>query len=500
MTTRSHITQIMQNYLDATDRRSRENPVALEVQLLNMAAAPLEDLNLRVTRETTQTLQTVPIGIDNGGVYHAGRVPEAFLTGPEQTTFNSVVGKSGANFTTLTHYDDRLPIPSRVESNQSVAFTNPILFTLVGTGDTISQTFTVQHVYPGTFPIPNKLTVWVNQLGFNLVDVVLTITGETYPQPAWVSERRKTIEVLEITSEGVGTSRNRWALIDHIAVRNLPVGVRLQGWSMPFNLPACPDPSRPYITPEDRDVLFPRYWQISNSDNLLKEMYRAGGFTGLETVNSYSLPEPMTDVAVEPFTYGMHVASGTKIYYVDRREYQADMTQTGLIAEPLYGLQVVPDILKSGPVRYVILSGIPFANSANIFQYRYVVNKTNSILPNGALGPIDAGWRGGAPQPVSFAMLTDGDYEFRLEMQDGSGVPTVDIFPYRNAALNPLKVIDVSSLIDSIRGLAFDSYGKLWIWNGNFAIPITIHYDGYVFDADSKTIFTTEPFDSLQIS
>lgn len=501
MTQRSHITQVMQNYFDATDRRTRENSAALEAQLLNMAAVTLEDLNLRVTRETSQTLQTIPVGIDNGGVYYSGRVPEQFLTGPDQTSFTSVVAKKGSNLTTLSVYDDKLPVPSRLEvTSDPVGLTNPILFTVTGTGDEQSQLFTVQHVFLGSFPIPNKLTLWLDQLGLNLVDVILTITGETAPQPAWISERKKTTEVVEITSEGVAYSRNRWALIDKIDIRNLPVGVRVRGWSIPFGLPACPDPVRPYTTPEDRDVLYPRYWQISNSDSLLYEMYRAGGFSGLEPVNSYSVVDILSGVAIEPFTNGMYIATANKIYYADRREYQPDLTQTGLQTEPLYGLQVSIDISKTGPTRYVALSAIPFANANSIFQYRYTVNGTNSILPNGALGPLNAGWRGGAPQPVSFAMLASGDYQFRLEMQDGNGITTFDVVPYRNASLVPLKTIDISGLVDSIVGLCFDSYGQLWVWDGNFAIPIKIHYDGYVFDADTKTIFVTEQFDSLQIS
>lgn len=502
MAERSHLTQIYQNYFDSTDVRSRESTASLEAQLLNLAAASQEDLVLRVARETTQTIQTVPLNLDNFGVYYSSTVPQAFLTGPDQTTFNSVVADLNGTQITLTLYDDTLPIPSRILVNGSntIAIANPQMFEITGSGDDQAQIYTVQYVEPGSFPIENKLTLWVDQVGLNQLNITLTIIGETAPQPAWASERRKTTEVLTITGEGYAITRHRWALIDKIGIRGLPTGVRLRGWSMPFNLPAVIDTARQYTTPEDRDVLYDRYWSIDSDNKFINEMFMAEGFTGLETVNTYATPELINDIAIEPFTYGIFIASGTKLYYGDRREYQADMTETGLAIEPLFGLQVVPDNTQTGGTKYVILSGTPYASANNIFQYRYTVNGTNSILPDGSLGPINAGWRGGAPQPVSFALLTTGDYQFRLEMQDSSGITTFDVVPYKNASFTSLKSIDLSAFIDIIKSIAYDSYGTLWVWNGAFAIPLDIHYDGYVFDADSKTIFVTEPFDSLQIS
>lgn len=497
---RSHLLQIMQNYFDSTDVRSRENPVSLEAQLLNLAAAPLEDLSLRINRESALALQTTPLNIDNGGVYYAGRVPQAALTGPFQTTLNSVVGKLGSSTTTLSLYDDRLPIPSRISVGDPVPLANPLIFTVVGFGDSQNQSFATQYVAPGAFPIPNKLTVWADQIGLNQLSVTLTVVGETAPQPVWFAERRKTTEVLTINSEGAFITRNRWAQIDRIAIRGLPLGVRLRGWSIPFAMPACSDPARPYTTPEDRDVLYPRYWQISNSDNLLKEMYRAGGFTGLESVNSYLLTDALIDVAVEPNTYGLYAISQSKLYYTDRREVMPNLAGTGLSVEPLFGLQVQWDISKVGAPRYVILSGIPYARAQNIFQYRYIVNGVNSILPDGSLGPIDRGWRGGAPATISIPLLNTGDYVFKLEMQDASGLTSVDVVPWKSAAFTPLKTIDISAVIDIPRGLAFDSYGTLWAWNGSFAIPITVRYDGYIFDANTQMIFTTDQWDSLQVS
>lgn len=513
---KSHLLQILMNYWDSTDVRSRENQTAIESQLLNMAAVELEDLQLRITRETSQSLQEVPTNIDSGGVYHSSTVPSSVVPALDATTFNSVQGMSGDVVSTLNPYDDTLPVPTRIEvdADGAIAISNPILFTLIGSGDPQAQMYTVQYVAPGTFPIPNQLTLWVDQPGLNTPQVELTITGETAPQPAWIAERRKTIEVVKITGEGHAVTRNRWAVIDKIAVRGLPLGTRLRGWSMPFALPATPDDARPYSTPEDRDILFPRYWQISNSEELLKELYRAGGFTGLETVNTYSLNNDLIDVAVEPNTNGLYAVSANTLYYADRREFMPDTSLTGIPAEPMYGLQVAYDITKSGTIRYVTLSGVPYAAAENVAQYRYLVGIdtsisesiggnaafTNSILPDGSLGPLNFGWRGGPPQPISFPMLNIGDYQFRLECQDSSGTLTYDVVPWHNAMFMPLASLDLSNLIDVVAGLAFDSYGTLWIWNGSFAIPVTIHYDGYVYDPDTKKIFLTDSYDSVQIS
>jgi hypothetical protein len=508
MTQRSHITQVMQNYFDATDVRSRANPTALENQLLNLAAIELEDLNMRLDREVTQTIQNVPTNIDNQGVYYSLPIPSSVIISPTQTSFNSVVTTIDDISTTLSLYDDKLPAPTRIEIDtpNTVELSNPLMFTAIGQGDDLAQAYAVQYVNPGNFPIPNKLTLWADQLGSNEIDLRLTIIGETFPQPAWVAERKKTTEILEITEEGVAYTRNRWATIDSIAIRNLPTGVRVRGWSMPFNLPACPDIARPYTTIEDRDILYNRYWQIVNNESLLYEVYNARGLTGLEPVNSYAISNVLVDVAVEPFTNGMFLASDSVLYYADRREFYADLATTGISAEPLYGLQVQYDFDKPGPTRYVTISGTPYANSDNIFQYRYTVlpvdslNVRFSILPDGSIGPSDSGWRGGAPQTVSFALTDNIDYEFRLEMQDINGATTYDIRPFKNAALTPMSSIDLSVMVDSIQGLAFDSYGQLWIWNGSFALPVLLHYDAYLFDPESKTLFATEPFDSIIVT
>lgn len=505
MVPRSYMTQRMQNYLDYSDVRSRESPVSLESQLLNLAGFEIEDLIQRVGRETTQSLQSTPVNIDNLGVYYSSQLPSSLQPAQGVTTFSNIVGLLGDKQITLNPYTDTLPIPSRVEIDvpNIVPFPTPLMFEITGAGYSSNgpiQNYAVQYVQPGTFPIPNKLTLWVDKIGFNLVQITLTITGNVFPTSPWVSDQKTTTEVLTITQEGAAITRNRWSSISQIVIHNLPVNMRLRGYSMPFNLYSVPDTARPYTAPEHRGQLFPRYWKIDNVDSLLLETYQAGLFTGMETLNSYRLPDIITDVAVEPYTYGMYVCSKDALYYVDRREYQASLLDTGLTVEPLYGLQVSFDFTKKGPVRYAALSAVPYANSGNIVQYRYVLNSTNTILPSGALGPINAGWRAGAPAPVSFPMIFFTDYQFELQMQDTNGVITTDIVPFRNAILNPLKVIGMQSMIDNIAGMAYDSYGKLWLWNGFFALPLIIHNDSYVYDPDTTTLYVTEPFDSLQVT
>ena len=272
---------------------------------------------------------------------------------------------------------------------------------------------------------------------------------------------------------------------------------------MPFNLPAALDAARPYSDWEDRTIIYDRYWQIDNVNGYLQELYEAVPLSGLEIINSYASPTQLVDIAIEPFTNGMWVASSSQLFYVDRREYMADLSETGLTTEPLYGLQVARDITKLGPVVYIQLSGTPYANSINISQYQYTVNFNgivSSILPDGFLGPNNAGWGQKVPQPVSIPLLSLGSYIFTLQCQDINGVITEDIFPYLNPQLTPLQTIDMHSQIDNIVGMGFDSYGQLWLWNGSFAYTLNIHYDGYIVDPTSNSIFVTEAYDSLQIS
>lgn len=506
---RSHLTQIMQNYFDHTDVRSRENAYAIENQLLNMAAVELEDLILRITREASVNIQNVPINIDNGGIYYSGRVPDNFVLSPDQSTLNSVIGTKDGMNTSLQPYNDTLPIPTKISIDPSlsaVPMTDPVIFDLTGEGDTTTQSYAVKYATPGILLIPNQLTLWLDQLGLNQVSITVTIIGETTPRSAWFIERKKATEVLTINAEGVATTRNRWAVIDQIAVRGLSTGVRLRGWNIPFGLPACVDSARPYTDPAYRDRLFPRYWIISNDNNRLEEDFLDIGFTGLEMLTLRPIPEPLIDIAVEPNTNGLFVTSQTSLYYLDRREASPVLSGTGIIIEPLFGLQVELDSTKTGPAPFVILSGTPYARSNEIAQYRYIMTDPSStqwgVLPDGSLVNMtdDSAWRVGNPQSITIPLLMTGSYIFTLECQDAGGNLTIDVVPYQSQTFSPLVTIDLSTMFDNIAGMAFDSYNRLWIWTGSFAIPIKLLYDGYVFDPSGKIIYTTDLYDTLTIS
>lgn len=503
---KSFYQQVMMNYFDYTDVRSRQNSTSLENQLLNMAAVELESLNLRSFRESAQTLETVPTNIDNGGIYFGAQLPQSLLPQNTPPTFSSVVGFNGSSMTTLVPYDDTLPIPAYIDldSTRSVPLSNPILFTLTGIGDTQALVWAVQYAYPSgivtPFPVPNVLSVWVDQLTIYQSNVVLTIVGEIHPQPAWVAERKTTTEVITISGEGFAQTHNRWSNIHQVAVRGLPQGARIRGYCMPFNLPAVPDLARPFTTPQDRLLTFNRYWEIDNSDGLLKEVYDYSGFAGMLTYQSYLLNDTLIDVAVEPNTNGIFAVSGTKLYYADRREVMPSLLGTGLMAEPFYGLSVTYDDTKTGLTRYVVLAATAYATASSLFQYRYTVNGANSVLPNGALGPMNQGWRIGTPIAVSVPMLQSGNYTFRLEQQDASGNTVVDVVPWHNPEFTPLASLDITDLTDTVASIAFDDYGTLWFWNGTFITPVVIHYNAYVFDQASQMIFATDSFDALEVT
>lgn len=503
---KSYYQQVMMNYWDHTDVRSRDNSTSIENQLLNMAAVELEDLNLRSFRESAQTLQTVPTNIDNEGIYFGAQLPQALLPKNDPPTFTSVIGFNGSSQTLLHSFNDTLPVPTRVtlDSSRSVPMTNPVLFTLTGFGDTQALVWGVQYAFqPGTvtdFPTPNALSVWVDQLTIYQSNVTLTIIGEVHPQPAWVAERKTVTEVLTISGEGFAQTQNRWTNIHQVAVRGLAQGVRIRGYCMPLNLPAAPDLARPFTTPQDRLLTFNRYWEIDNTDSLLKETYDYTGFAGRLIHQSYLLHDQLLDVAVEPHTYGLFAISGTTLYYIDRREVMPDLENTGLMTEPFYGLVVRYDDTKTGPTRYVQLNATPYATAPSLYQWRYTVNGTNSILPTGALGPINKGWRIGVPEAVSVPMLTPGDYTFRLEQQDINGNTTVDVVPWHNPQFSPLAAIDITDSVDTVIGMTFDSYGTLWIWNGTFLVPVVLHYDAYVYDANTQAIFATDNYDALQVN
>jgi hypothetical protein len=496
---RSHRVQELLNYFDLNDLRIRKHPYSIDAQLLNLAATGYDDINIRHSRELKQNLMSVPTEIDNNGVYYQ-------LTIPDGVQFDTVVGHIGTTDYVLTQYDDVLPVPKLLRfspSQQSVPFTNPIMFTIVGTGDTVRQEYRpIVLTDLGSLVIPNTLTFWTDNTSLSVLSVDLLIEGETHPRPAWYKQRKKTTEVVTISGVGAATTKKRWSVIDKITVRGLPAGAKITCYSMPFGLPAVKDDARPYIHQDDRDRLYERYWQISNSEGLLKEMYRASGLSGLEYAQSYSTVEDLIDVAVQPDTFGLVIVSKSHLYYIDRREPWPDnLASTALTKEPLYGISVEYDVTRPGKTRFVTVTPVPFAGADTLFKYRYLVTTPTQnliILPDGSTCPNapSFGWRTGAPQVVTFPCLEIGTHTFSIECVSSDGVFT-DKFPYPNLSMDLLASFNLDT--NSISGVAYDSYGQLWIWTGTIAVPVNLTPASYVYDEANKHIYTTIQLDSVDV-
>jgi hypothetical protein len=215
----------------------------------------------------------------------------------------------------------------------------------------------------------------------------------------------------------------------------------------------------------------------------------------------------MVDLAVEPNTNGLFTTDGSSLYYIDRRTPMPNnLVETGVTQEPAYGINVWNDYSKPGDTTYAYISPVAGATASTVTQYRYVVEDPNGnvfvLLPTSVLQAYtgSTGWTQGTPTAVSFPLTVFGTYVISLECLGSFNAKTTDTFPFNNLAINPLgSVTSLASLVPSIQGIAFDAYDKLWIWTGQFAIPVKISYDAYVWDASTRTIYATDPYYALVI-
>jgi hypothetical protein len=256
-------------------------------------------------------------------------------------------------------------------------------------------------------------------------------------------------------------------------VHNLPGDAVLKGHLFAMALDHVPDPDRPYIHHAWRDFRFPRFWSLSGT--LLEETYRRNRFCNYESICSYEAVPALEHFALEPNTYGIWASQGTTLYYADRRELMPEkLDKTSLMQEPLYSLRVA---YVGGGRGARLVELLPLANGGadRLVEYRMLVEIPTSagdqvwaLTPKGELAPLNpsAGWRKGAPSPLSFPVSENGTYLFTLETRDTEGVVTRDIQPYRNAQFTPLGTFDLSAQVPAIRGIAFDSRDRLWIWTG----------------------------------
>lgn len=504
----SHLTQQLLNYYDPTDARVRNYRTTIDSQLFNIAANAMEDLDLRYTREVqSRFVQTCPLHIDNQGVYTAAPLPNDFVLPDEGSNppLNSVQGLRNGAWVALQPYDDRLPKPTRVAidtTRKVTAMDSPKLFDW--TSDGSLPQFAASGAF--TLPIPSQLTFWME--GAEVAgNVDILVTGIAYPCSAWQKNRQVVSEqVLYAANEGIARTTTVWYSVQSVVIRNAPAGVRVACWHFPFALPAVTDADRPHTRAEFRDRTFDRYWSLDQP--WLTESFHGGPSVELATINRYAVPEPLTDINVEPHSYALLGVSPSKLYVLDRRMRLPDkLDVTGLTYDPMYSVNVVPDETKTNTaVRYVQLQALAHAGAAAVFSSRYIVQDPNGMTfcvdPSGAFLTYTSGsgWSSGVPATVSIPLAFSGTYVVTLQCMDTSGTVTEDNCPYFNPAVAVLAEIDLSGILPSVLGIARDSLERLWVWTGAYAVPLQLFYDAYVLDYDSRTVYLTDAFDKVTVS
>lgn len=501
----SHLTQVMLNYFDWKDPRVRRGRYTIDAQLLNLGAQQIQMSGLRFSREVgATTLHTCPANIDNSGVYWQQLLPGSF----DYSLLNhDVVGLHGSTPFNMVEYDDQLPIPNRVTVNSSLSpipLSDPLLFTITGVGDTFHHAWAAQRVGPFTPPFAGRVHFWVDQPGQFAVNLTVRITGQRAPMPAWSDALVTTSEKVVINSLGWASSKFGWAYISQIEVLNLPSGLTLSGYSSMLTLPMQPDPNRTYTDPAHRDIAYDRYWQYDGG--FLTEQYMESNYNGWRFAQSYVTGNALSALAVEPYTWGMFAASGTTLYYFDRREpLPSNLSASALTREPYYGLDIVVDETQLTPIRIVVLNPLAYSGAPTVTKWRYVVQtpdgNTYALTPDGVFAEFTptAGWRTGIPPALTIPLGAIGTYVFSLQAVGTDGTIVQDSTPWPNFPFAPLATIDLSSVVSQIQGLAFDDVGQLWVWDGTTATPLQLHYDAYVIDQGTQAIYLTDWVDGLTI-
>jgi len=496
----SHYTQRLRNYFDHLDPRSRELPYTLDGQLLNAAAMSVEASENRMQREIdAQSLGTCPANLDNGGIYYRTPVP---LSLPITTSGPSKVEGSRAGvYKVLQPFDDTLPVPSAAvldSSRSSVPCDSPVLLTVTGT-DLPQDSGAIN------LPIPNRLYFWVTNLGNSASTISVMLRGQTYPCDYWAADLLPQSETVPISDNGLFVTQKTWQSVEDIQVIGLPSSATLQVLLFPFGCPYQADPLRPVSLAAYRDILFDRYWNVNGQ--LLEEVYAINRWSGFEVVHNYQLPVPMDGVAVEPNTYGLFGYSGTKVYYADRREPLPDNLSRAVITqEPLYSLSVSYDQTHVGRIRAVTIHGIPHESAAQLRQCRLRVEAPNgvsyAVTASGALSSLDgpSGWLGGPLPNLSLALPWTGTYVFTLECSDVNNLITQDVQVYLNSVLTPLATLEFNRLVPAVKGLGFDARQRVWVWTGSFLVPMRFSYDAFIYDASSRSVYTTELYDSVRLT
>jgi hypothetical protein len=506
---RSNQTQILQNYFDSKLVRTRENPYSIDAQFLNVAACSLDDASLRFKREIKALqLPVCPTGIDNNGIYYKVNLDNNYSLSADTTSLNSVIGTKNGVSSTLNVYDDLLPIPAgyKLDPNRStLLYSNPVLITFEGQlGTEDFQYKILTEKINISLPIINKLSFWIDNTNQPNIFIDIAISGVKYPQSSWDINPESYTETLQINEEGYYETINSWISIESITVRNLPTGGKIVCQMINFNSPASIDIQRSAVLPGFRDQVFDKYWQVIDN-NSLQESYYLDNLSGLTYYQSYNLSLPISCVTVEPNTWGGLLGSGSILYYFDRREPMPNLSQTGLLVEPCYGLDVFYAAGSDLPSKSIVIRPIPYKNSNLVLQYRIIIelpdNTSIVLFPDGSIAPFGSqvGWQSSAPKTIIFALPNTGLYTIILECYDSTGAITSDKFPYDNFDVVDIVkgTYDLSDIVVNIESIAYDFLGNLWLYDGYWAIPIVPYYNSYILDAAGRAIYLTDNWDQI---
>lgn len=502
----SHLTTELTNYFDEQDTRVRQVRHCLDAQVLNVAAMGLEAAELRLNREIQgRSLHQVPQNLDNRGVYQKLSLPPSLtlpFNGSELLPPARIEGTL-PDFTTVTvsPYDDLLPVPSRL----SMDFLRQPIQVPTGIILSVNNLSSPQEFHPEALPLPGRVGFWLDSLDDYSGTVTVVVDGVLYPQIMGPDRSTTVTETLVLTQAGFAETRNIWSSITRIALYSLPSSATLTAYSLPLGWSRMLDPLRPYTHPDFRDVLFPRYWEFD--DFRIRETYLSGRKSGYETITQILSPNKVTALAVEPNTYGLWVACGSQLHYLDRREPLPDrLDAAALSREPYYGVVVKFDPFKSRPDRTWLEITPEVYHGPLYAQHRWIVEMPDreQYLLSSSDGSLVAfnqylGWQRGAPKTISFPILEDGTYVFTLQIQDGDGTIREDRCVWVQRPFDPKRSFDLSNFANEIQGIAFDHTQQLWIWADKVLIPLSIAYDGYLFDAQERALYFTDYYQTLKI-
>jgi hypothetical protein len=513
---RSYLAQQFQNYFDIKDIRVRKQQNTLDALVLNAVAGPLEEHQLRLAREIEgRSLFRCPMNLDNLGVYYRVQIPPSFALNTDASGAllppASVIGISNGVASALLPFTDLLPVPNGITLDPARApapCADPQLASLTFDGS----------YGPWTLPIPNRLSFFLNGAGELSPFINVIVTGYRYPTLPWATSLALSNESLTLRAEGFSVSLGTWGWIQSLQIIGLPAGAVLNVYAIAMTLPYILDSRRTYQRWDDRDTLYSRYWYLDGPT--LNESYYQGldyGFVDLTTgqfpprITSSLTPGAWSDAAIEPHTYGMlGLGNGSPplLYYFDRREdLPGSLDSSALTVEPRYGLDVVLDPLQK-VFRRVTLFTQAYAGAPDTASYRFLVEFPNGKLfiyyydpkTSWTLSPYqDHFWTPGLPpEQLGFSLQSPGTYVFTLETTDGTTV-TLDNCPFNNLQLQPAVILPLPGLTAAI-GVGFDYKQQLWIWDGQALQPYIFNYLGYVFDPDSRSLYLTQNFDSIQLS